>query len=79
MEPYQIQEAAFRTNLGLVEPGKCETCGAYGGRFKFYNDQTNEEEAVEYDLCPSCIRKAVRSVWIYLTEKERIAGRRVSQ
>ena len=55
------QEAALECNLGLIEPGKCESCGREGPRFKFYNEYTNEE-VVEWNLCPNCLSKAVRCV-----------------
>lgn len=59
------QEAALETNLGLIEPGICEGCGANGPRFKFYNEYTSEE-VVEYDLCPRCIGIALRCVELHL-------------
>lgn len=63
------QEAALECNLGLIEPGKCESCGRHGPRMKFYNYYSDEE--IEYDLCIPCMSKAVRCVDIYLRGQER--------
>ena len=58
------QEAAIECNLGLIEPGKCESCGAIGQRCKFYNHYVDKK--VQFDLCIPCIDKAVRCVELYL-------------
>ena len=59
------QEAALETNYGITDPGRCDTCGQYGPRFKFYNEYTSEE-VVEFDLCPRCMGNAIRCVELHL-------------
>ena len=59
------QEAALECNLGLIEPGKCDTCGRIGPRCKFYNEYTSEEP-IEYNLCLRCMSTAVRCVELHL-------------
>ena len=59
------QEAALETNKGLIEPGKCETCGQFGPLYQFYNEYTSEE-VVEFKLCPRCVMNAVRCVELHL-------------
>lgn len=65
------QEAALETNYGLTMPGRCDTCGKYGPRYKFYNEYTSYDGPIEYDLCPRCITNAVRCVDIFLRLEEK--------
>ena len=66
------QEAALTCNLGLVEPGKCDSCKAYGTRAKFYSRFTNQK--VVYNLCLPCMSKAVRCEELYLRRQKAIGG-----
>ena len=50
-------------NLGLVPPGKCESCGKKGPRFKFHNIHADPE--VTMDLCPACMDKALKCLSIF--------------
>jgi hypothetical protein len=68
------QEAAIECNLGLVEPGKCESCGAMGPRCRFYNHYVDKE--VQFDLCIPCLGKAVRCVELYLRSPAYRAARK---
>ena len=51
-------------NIGLVPPGKCESCGAKGPRLKFYNGYA--DPPITMDLCPACMDKALRCLSIFL-------------
>lgn len=51
-------------NLGLTMPGKCDECSNVGPRFKFYNQFA--EPAIKKDLCPVCMRKAIKCVGFFL-------------
>ena len=64
------QEAALECNLGITNPGKCDSCKKDRGiRMKFYNLYSESE--VEYDLCPYCMNKAMLSVELYLRKQPR--------
>ncbi len=45
-------------NLGLTNPGKCDSCKARGPRFKFYNQYA--DPVIDMDLCPQCMSIAFR-------------------
>ena len=64
-----LQEAAIECNLGLTEPGKCESCGKNGPRAKFWNWYT--EKDIECNLCFSCMRKAILSTEYYLKLRQK--------
>lgn len=51
-------------NDGLTMPGKCQSCGAKGPRFRFRNDFA--DPVIRMDLCPACIFTAVRCMDFYL-------------
>lgn len=50
-------------NLGLTLSGKCDDCANAGPRFKFYNRFA--EPAIEKNLCPICMRKAMKCVGFF--------------
>ena len=49
---------------GLTTPGKCESCGAKGPRFRFRNDFA--QPVIRMDLCLSCMRTALRCMGIFM-------------
>ena len=52
------------TNDGLTFPGKCQSCGIKGPRFRFRNDFA--EPTIRMDICPVCMNTALRCMGIYL-------------
>ena len=51
-------------NLGLTNPGKCDSCNKRGPRFKFYNQYA--DPVIDMDLCPQCMSIAFRCMNIFL-------------
>lgn len=49
---------------GLTMPGKCESCGAKGPRFRFRNDFA--QPVIRMDLCLPCMRTALRCMGIFM-------------
>ena len=45
-------------NLGLTNPGKCDSCSKRGPRFKFYNQYA--DPVIDMDLCPQRMSIAFR-------------------
>lgn len=50
-------------NLGLVPPGKCESCGQKGPRWKFHN--VYADPPITMDLCPACMDTALKSLSLF--------------
>ena len=50
-------------NLGLTNPGKCDSCSKRGPRFKFYNQYA--DPVIDMDLCPQCMSIAFRCMNIF--------------
>jgi hypothetical protein len=49
---------------GLTMPGKCQSCGAKGPRFRFRNDFA--QPVIRMDLCLPCMRTALRCMGIFM-------------
>lgn len=67
-------------NDGLTFPGKCESCGKNGPRFRFRNDYA--EPVINMDLCPSCMNKAFHAMLFYFRTpagKKALAERKARQ
>ena len=50
-------------NLGLTNPGKCDSCSKRGPRFKFYNQYA--DPVIDMNLCPQCMSIAFRCMNIF--------------
>ena len=54
----------MNNNDGLTMPGKCQSCGAKGPRFRFRNDFA--QPVIRMDLCLPCMRTALRCMGIFM-------------
>lgn len=67
-------------NDGLTMPGRCNSCGANGPRFRFRNDFA--QPVIRMDLCPTCMATAIRCMNIYLRTpagRQALAEKRAQQ